>query len=394
MKRVFTLVMLLVLISLVSAVALAIPAEPHQFYGTVVVGNVDAQVGSIISTTIGGVSAGSITVSTAGQYGGASTFSPKLTVTCPPDNADIDCAGVNLIEFSISGSGCSSVGTLSLTFRAGNIDELRLEFPGTCVSVAGGGAGVEGGGGGGGGAAAVAAEEIKVTEAGIIDAIKKSLPADWVNIEAYQIGTSYSETVELTTALIDETLKLATDTRAITKLQLIKAALQENQVEKIPVVVSLIKYKVLNLDKGIFVYRTKFTVTITAVKNMKNVEIVEVIPKSVAVKASDIVFLQTPKEILEEDPIALWVLDYIPKGETREIEYVVNGLYSRIFQKTIVVGVEAPPEEKPPEVVPPPEEKPPEVVPPVKPVPWVGIIIIAAIVVLGLIVYWRASKKK
>ena len=53
---------------------------PHLFYGTVTVGGQPAPVGSVVTAQVGEVDRGSITVSTAGQYGGPSAADQKLLI--------------------------------------------------------------------------------------------------------------------------------------------------------------------------------------------------------------------------------------------------------------------------------------------------------------------------
>ncbi len=399
MKKIITVAIFLVILSFVSADTAQVgPPFPNAFYGTATVGGADVIAGAVITATIGGYDAGSFTITTAGQYGGGPNAADygnvtKFLVDCPSAYWSVDgkCNG-RAITFTPTGvsSQCGSPGTVTGSFKEGNLSRKDLAFscPGAAAEAAVGG-GLGGGGGGGGGAA----EEIVITDATLINQIKQSLPAEWVNVNVNQIGSPVTTPIIFSINEIDEAIKFVTEQNAISVLQLLKSDIASGKLASMPVTVVATKYKVINADNNLFVYRTMFVITITATDYMKNVVVIDVIPKNVARNIEDMTFIDRQPKVLQADPVLQWDIGEMSQGESIQIRYTVPSLQSRVFQKTFAAGevteapVEAPPEEKPP------EEKPPEI-PPVKPIPWVGIIIIAAIVVIGLVVYWRVSKKR
>ena len=87
------------------------PPTPHLFYGTVKVSGVDAPVGTLVSAEVGGVLQDTVTVSTAGSYGGPGAEDEKLVVSDP-----------GTVLFYISGSLANETST----FSSGAVTELAL----------------------------------------------------------------------------------------------------------------------------------------------------------------------------------------------------------------------------------------------------------------------------
>jgi hypothetical protein len=72
---------LLLLASVPGAVAEGIPPMPEEFYGNVTINGMPAPAGILIEARINGQSAGSLTTTTDGFYGGTGTFDPRLIVS-------------------------------------------------------------------------------------------------------------------------------------------------------------------------------------------------------------------------------------------------------------------------------------------------------------------------
>tara|TARA_Y100000310_G_scaffold241818_1_gene245945 strand:+ start:3464 stop:4339 length:876 start_codon:yes stop_codon:yes gene_type:complete len=114
----------------------------HSFYGTVLVGEANAANGATIC--VDGSGDDCISVSPAGEYGGAAANADKLVAICETGDT---------ISFTITGTGCSGTSTLTQTCDPVSVTELALDFGGTCGtsdSTSSGGGGGGGGGSGGG----------------------------------------------------------------------------------------------------------------------------------------------------------------------------------------------------------------------------------------------------
>ena len=72
----FGFLLVLSLVASLAISALVLPTQPHQFYGSVMVGSVSARKGTLVSARIGGVEYTSTTVDAQGRYG----YDPLLKV--------------------------------------------------------------------------------------------------------------------------------------------------------------------------------------------------------------------------------------------------------------------------------------------------------------------------
>ncbi|MBA7601441.1 hypothetical protein ES703_08514 [subsurface metagenome] len=139
LKRIgLVFISLLILTLLFPASALAQPPDfPHQFYGTVTIGD-QLAVGTTVLAKIGEVEA-STTVDTKGRYGYSPNYGGTGIFMVPaddPDTTDIE-GGRNgeIIEFYVAG-----VPATTFPFQIGGHDELDLNITGVLPPVAGFGA--------------------------------------------------------------------------------------------------------------------------------------------------------------------------------------------------------------------------------------------------------------
>lgn len=127
--------------------ALAAPPTglPHAFYGTTTFNSADTPVDAVITATCDS-STSTITVTTAGEYGGAGGDEEKLIVQ--------GCSNGDTITFSISVTGYTGTSNVTDTYVAGAVEEKTLAFTGTAIGGGGGGGSGGSSGGASGGAAA------------------------------------------------------------------------------------------------------------------------------------------------------------------------------------------------------------------------------------------------
>lgn len=98
------------------------PMLPSEYYGSVSVNGAPAQPGTIIKAVIGGTERGSITVATAGTYGGTGTFDSRLSVALTEE--ELKATGAPAIEFLVNDQKASQ----TAQFQAGTSTRLDLSF--------------------------------------------------------------------------------------------------------------------------------------------------------------------------------------------------------------------------------------------------------------------------
>ncbi|MEM4396711.1 MAG: hypothetical protein QXR30_03570 [Candidatus Woesearchaeota archaeon] len=104
--------------SILSAIALELPKDPHVFYGTVKLNN--NAVSGVLRLYVNGVYQDQITV-VNGKFGGSGVFDSKLTAT--GKNGDN-------ITFELV-VNCYSTNKITKTYQEGKVEEITLSFTGT-----------------------------------------------------------------------------------------------------------------------------------------------------------------------------------------------------------------------------------------------------------------------
>lgn len=107
---------------------------------------------------------------------------------------------------------------------------------------------------------------------------------------------------------------------------------EEPKIEKI-----LGVFEVTNPDNGKSTIVSKIIVSLEAGSTQKDLEVIEYIPKSVAMHVDDISWSKKP-QILQEDPIVKWDLGRISKKGVKEVSYAVNEELQGIDTKTVAGG--------------------------------------------------------
>jgi len=133
-------------------------------------------------------------------------------------------------------------------------------------------------------------------------------------------------------------------------------------------------YKITNKevsDKE--VYKSKIELKLKAEQEMKDVDIIEDIPKTVASDVNEITFLGEQPTVLQADPIVQWSFDVIKKGEEKDLSYVVDKKLEALESVTVAAAQEIAKEEVK------------------KGYGWLMVLIV---VVLGIVLYYYIKKKK
>lgn len=72
--------------------------------------------------------------------------------------------------------------------------------------------------------------------------------------------------------------------------------------------------------------------------DLKDVEIIEVIPKDTASNVDQVTFIGEKPAILEADPVVKWSFSEVKKGQTRDLSYTVNKDIRLTNSTTLAVG--------------------------------------------------------
>ncbi len=360
-----------------------VPTTPQAYYGAVSGG---AATGMAITASIGSVEVGSYSLVRSEYYGNMSAASSdgKLIVCAEGESG---CTTGATITF-----GASS-GTISTTsnYTPGAITELDLAYTATPAAAA---ADSTTGPSDGSATSTESLAEVAV-DSYIINRLDKSLPEGWEdsNLKYYQVGDASTETfTENTPAGIEEAIEHATDTKAVAALQELRTGFESGEKIKATVARTLTVYKINNQDTGDAVYRSEITIVVTAPRDMKNMKVVEVIPKTVAKSTDDLIFTGETPEILQKDPVVQWIIDSLKTGKSLDFTYIVKKKINSIKSYTLAGGEEkaAPPSE---EKVEPTGEAVKEITPPEEAKKF-GWLVAVLIVVVGLGVYFAYTKKK
>ncbi|MBI2971260.1 MAG: hypothetical protein HYY37_02460 [Candidatus Aenigmarchaeota archaeon] len=157
--------------------------------------------------------------------------------------------------------------------------------------------------------------------------------------EASVVTSVVTERVEQT---VDQALATAVTETAKEALQEIKQNMQSSSSQPVLVSKSVEVFLVTAKDTGKSTTVTKVTLSFSSPVDATNIKVVEVIPKSVAASANDLVFLGLKPVILQADPIVQWSFDEVKKGESKDMSYTVKKNLTKIESTTIAAATLAP----------------------------------------------------
>ncbi|MBS3112992.1 hypothetical protein J4418_02845 [Candidatus Woesearchaeota archaeon] len=359
----------------------------NLFSGTITLNSSNAPIGSVLSATIGGINAGSYTLNTAGWY--------ALIVTGRND-ANLNANDGDAITFSLSSTGWTITAITGNTYSDSKEDGsprwLNLAFTGStsasATTTAGSGAGS------GGGDAATTVETVfvptKITQPSVIAQILSWITPSELGLESLSADdviitelNEITEKSEIGVGDLGPLLNEVTSNAVKTALDDLQALLDAKEGQKLEVNKILKVYKIQSKINNEIVLRTLLSVTVTALSDMTDVKVIEVIPKNVAKHVSELIFLGEQPKVLQDDPVVQWEIPVISQGLSKTFEYVVKKELVNFEGKTITVGVSSALEEVTGGAV------EPEVSPP-NPI-W-GWIIGIVLIVLGLAWYFRKNR--
>lgn len=245
-------------------------------------------------------------------------------------------------------------------------------------------------------AAEVATEKTVITDTIVINDLLSSLkPSDLgvasldpSKVDVVRIGTASAISV-FTDSTVNSALSAASEDAAKQAINEIETSITSGSSEPIQVSAKLEVYNITSKETNRTSVVSKITLTITADKDMKNVKVVEVIPKDVASSVAGVVFKVQPV-ILQSDPIVQWTFDSLQKGETKDLSYTVNKKLSSISSISLAAAKASQAVQPPAQPVQPTQQ-------PAKPADMTIVFVAAAIVVilaLGILFYFKAMKKR
>jgi len=201
------------------------------------------------------------------------------------------------------------------------------------------------GGGSSGGAADDDVTETPITDTVTVNEILSGISAIDLgmtgelssdDVDVVAVGDEATATATVTVSVVDSADEAATTPEADAAVEEIREGVQAGR--QIGVSVSLNVYKVTSKETGQSVYVSKIKLSFTAANEMKDVVLVEVIPKSVAADIDDVVFLGESPIILQSDPIVKWEFPSVAKGQTKDLSYSVKQQLTSIESTTLAVA--------------------------------------------------------
>jgi len=173
------------------------------------------------------------------------------------------------------------------------------------------------------------------------------------NIEVTKTGVAEATTptqAPILESIIEKVLPAATEAQAQQVLSEIKQSVSSGSSVPVSVSATLEVFEVKEKTTGQTSHVSKITLVLKPDEDLKDVNIVEVIPKSVAASASDVTFLGEQPKVLQADPIVQWEFAEVKKDETKDLSYQVNKKIEVLETNTVAVA-QAPEEPAKPSVI-------------------------------------------
>ena len=104
----------------------------------------------------------------------------------------------------------------------------------------------------------------------------------------------------------------------------------------------LIVYEIEDKETGEKLSKSEFIISFNITENIKEISIMEIIPKSIAGNALELYFVDNLPTILQDDPVVLWELKNLAANETHSISYFVDDEITRLSTQTINVAKTTP----------------------------------------------------
>ena len=154
-------------------------------------------------------------------------------------------------------------------------------------------------------------------------------------IQVSQVGEVTFNTVDARVEDVEQALRLVRQIGVKNELVALMRSMQAQSTQSIQVTTSLAVYRLANPETGVAIDRTLVTLSFIAPNGLAR--IIQVVPKSIAASASELVFLGLQPTVLEDDPVLEWIVEN--KSGTRvQIAYVLKKRIS-LLESALTIGV-------------------------------------------------------
>ena len=297
---------------------------------------------------------------------------------------------------------CSGATAINTSGGSGTCQASACAAAAAAVDTGGGGGGA---GAGGGGAAAPAPtppsqETIDVVKEALPEAFKEADAAGNVEIKtvAAPVITEVPVAPETVTKTLEQLETIVKTEEAKQALSAIQEAVSSGGASTVSVKKTIEVVKATNkvTNEEVVVSVVKLAVPAPGNQDLKNVEVVEVIPKAAASNVNQVTFKGDQPQVLEADPVVKWFFSQVTKGTTKDLSYTVNKDIRNIGTTTVGVQgrAEAAPSVQPPAVPEKKEEEAKAIIPPAKKPTPVGTAALVVIVVLLVVAGWFFVKSR
>ncbi|MBI2145671.1 hypothetical protein HYU18_05130 [Candidatus Woesearchaeota archaeon] len=288
----------------------------------------------------------------------------------------------------------------------------------TTTTDTGGGGSSSSGGGGSSGGGTPATTPAQAPSKETVDAVKEALPdtfkvaAESGNVEYKTVAAPESKDVPAGGEKAASTIDYAVDYLAKTEpaqkeLNSIQEAVSSGGATTVQAAggsvtktIEVVKATNKVTKEEAVVSVVKLSVVAPADKPLKNVEVVEVIPKLAASNVNQVSFKGEQPIVLEADPVVKWFFSEVGKGQKKDLSYAINKDIRNVGTSTVAVQgrAEATPPQTPPPAPAVPEKKeegggiPTEVKKP-RPFDAIILVVVVAVAVVGGWFFIRSRKK-
>lgn len=142
--------------------------------------------------------------------------------------------------------------------------------------------------------------------------------------------------------IIEKIVNTLTETTAKQVLNKMNQDVSRGSVAPVPVSTAVDVFEVREKTTGQTTFVSKVTLKLNPDKDLKNVNIVEAISKSVATSVSEITFLGEQPKVLQADPVVQWTFPVVEKNETKILSYSVAKKIEKIETTVAVAEVISP----------------------------------------------------
>ncbi len=159
-----------------------------------------------------------------------------------------------------------------------------------------------------------------------------------IPVKAVVVPEIIPESPEKIIELIVESVKADIKPEVIEKIKPIVQKLSQPDVVKPVIEKSLKVYGIKNIETEKTILVSKVVISIIGSEEIKDISIIEIIPKAVAQSADELTFSEPPI-IIQSDPIVQWNVSELSVGQKKDISYIVKKKIESLDSITVAVGL-------------------------------------------------------